>query len=101
MAGRIFISYRRGDTAQVAGWLFARLTGHFGQQQIIMDVGSTQLGPNFAQMIAAAVASCDVLLVLIGHQWLTATGQDGVRRLYHPDDFVRLEIESAQDQLGR
>ncbi len=85
----------------MAGWLFARLTGHFGQQQIVMDVGSTQLGPNFAQMIAAAVASCDVLLVLIGHQWLTATGQDGGRRLYHPDDFVRLEIESAQDQLGR
>ena len=95
MAGRIFISYRRGDTALLAGWLFDRLTGHFGRQQVIKDVDSTQLGPNLAQMIAAAVASCDVLLVLIGHQWLTATGQDGVRRLYHPDDFVRLEIESA------
>ncbi len=46
-------------------------------------------------MIAAAVASCDALLVLIGHQWLTAAGPDGQRSLASPADFVRLEIESA------
>jgi hypothetical protein len=95
VAGRIFISYRRGDTAQAADWLFDRLAGHFGQQQVVKDLDPAQLGPNFAKVIATAVASCDVLLVLIGHQWLTAAGQDGGRRLYDPHDFVRLEIEAA------
>ena len=46
-------------------------------------------------MITNAVASCDVLLALIGRRWLTITGQDGRRRLDNPDDFVRLEIEAA------
>jgi hypothetical protein len=95
VAGRIFISYRRADTAQPAGWLYDRLAGHFGRPQVVKDVDSIQLGDDFAEVIAAAVASCDVLLVLIGHQWLTATGADGQRSLHHPNDFVRLEIEAA------
>jgi hypothetical protein len=72
VAGRIFISYRRADTAQPAGWLYDRLAGHFGRPQVIKDLDSIQLGDDFAEVIAAAVASCDALLVLIGHQWLTA-----------------------------
>jgi len=62
---------------------------------VFKDVDSIQLGDDFAEVIAAAVASCDVLLVLIGDQWLTAAGPDGDRRLSDPNDFVRLEIESA------
>jgi hypothetical protein len=46
-------------------------------------------------MITRAVGSCDVLLALIGDQWLTAKDEDGQRRLDDPDDFVRLEIEAA------
>ena len=43
----------------------------------------------------AAVGSCAVLLAVIGVGWLTATGEDGRRRLDDPGDFVRLEIEAA------
>ena len=46
-------------------------------------------------MITRAVGSCDVLLALIGEQWLTITDAHGRRRLDDPDDFVRLEIEAA------
>ena len=35
------------------------------------------------------------MLALIGPQWLTITGEDGNPRLEDPDDFVRLEIETA------
>ena len=45
-------------------------------------------------MIDRAVGSCDVLLALIGAQWLTITDVHG-RRLDDPNDFVRLEIEAA------
>jgi len=94
-AGRIFISYRREETAYPAGWLYDRLVEHFGQGQVFKDVDSIQLGDDFVEVITAAVAGCDVLLALIGDQWLTITGEDGRRRLEDPDDFVRLEIEAA------
>jgi hypothetical protein len=85
--GRIFISYRRADTANQAGWLAERLAGHYGRPQVVMDVDSIQLGNDFADVIAAAVTSCDALLALIGHQWLAAAAG--------PNDFVRVEIEAA------
>jgi hypothetical protein len=93
--GRIFISYRREDTAYPAGWLFDRLTEHFDSGEVFKDVDSIELGDDFVEEISAAVGSCDVLLALIGEQWLTITDQRGVRRLDDPGDFVRIEIEAA------
>lgn len=94
-ADRIFISYRREETAYAAGWLFDRLAERFGPDQIFKDVDSIELGEDFVQEINRAVGSTDVLLALIGDRWLTVTDDDGVRRLEHPDDFVRIEIEAA------
>ena len=92
--GRIFISYRREETAYPAGWLFDRLIHHF-DGQVFKDVDSIQPGDDFIDMITTAVASCDVLLALIGVDWLTIPDEHGRRRLDNPDDFVRLEIEAA------
>jgi len=94
-AGRIFISYRREDTAYPAGWLFDRLTDHFDTGQVFKDVDSIELGDDFVEAISTAVGSCDVLLALIGDQWLTAGDDRGRRRLDDPEDFVRVEIEAA------
>jgi hypothetical protein len=93
--GRIFISYRREETAYPAGWLFDRLAEHFGAGQIFKDVDSIELGDDFVEMITRAVGSCDVLLALIGDRWLTVIDKQGRRRLDDPNDFVRLEIEAA------
>ena len=60
-AGRIFISYRREETAYPAGWLYERLAVRFGGGQVFKDVDSIQLGDDFAEVIASAVGSCDVL----------------------------------------
>jgi hypothetical protein len=93
--GRIFISYRREETAYPAGWLYDRLADRFGAGQVFKDVDSIRLGDDFVEVITRAVGSCDVLLALIGDQWLTANDERGRRRLDDPDDFVRLEIEAA------
>jgi TIR domain len=93
--GRIFISYRREETAYPAGWLYDRLISRFGGGQVFKDIDSIQLGDDFVEVITRAVASCDVLLALIGNEWLTITDERGRRRLDDPDDFVRLEIEAA------
>ena len=57
LAGRIFISYRRGETAYPAGWLFDRLVQHFGAVQIFKDVDSIELGDDFVEVITRAVGS--------------------------------------------
>ena len=73
--GRVFISYRRQETAYAAGWLFDRLVDRYGRGQIFKDVDSIELGDDFVEVISTAVGSCDVLLALIGDQWLTITDE--------------------------
>jgi hypothetical protein len=94
-SGRIFISYRREETAYPAGWLYDRLADRFGSDQVFKDVDSIQLGDDFVEVITRAVGACDVLLAVIGREWLTITDARGRRRLDNPNDFVRLEIEAA------
>jgi hypothetical protein len=93
--GTIFISYRREDTSGYAGRLFDRLSAHFGAARIFMDIDTIKPGVDFVTVIDNAVASCAVLLALIGHDWLSITDRSGKRRLEDPHDFNRLEIESG------
>lgn len=99
--GRIFISYRRDDSAYPAGWLYDRLAERFGPEQIFKDVDSIELGEDFVQEIGEAVGQADVLLALIGRRWLNAPDEQGGRRLDDPDDFVRIEIEAALERKVR
>ena len=93
--GRVFISYRRDDSAFPAGWLYDRLCTHLGSEQVFKDVDSIDPGDDFFRVIEDAVGSCQVLLALIGDHWLDITDETGNRRLDDPEDFVRLEIEAA------
>lgn len=95
MSGRVFISYRRQDTSHLAGRLYDHLANRFGDAQVFMDIDSIEPGMDFTVSIARAVGACDVLLALIGPQWLTATDEEGQRRLDDPQDVVRLEINNA------
>ncbi len=95
MSDQIFICYRRGDSAGYAGRLYDRLKARFGADRIFMDIGAIDLGTDFIEEIEKAVGSCKVQIVLIGRRWLNAKDAEGNRRLDKPEDFVRLEIESA------
>ncbi len=91
----IFISYRRDDTEGQAGRLFDDLAREFGEDAVFMDVAGIAAGRDFRRAIDENVASCGVLLAMIGRSWLTVTDAEGRRRLDEPADFVRLEIASA------
>ena len=95
MSGRIFISYRRQDSAGTAGRISDRLVDEFGENNIFMDIEAIELGVDFVQRIEEAVSSCDVLLAVIGPTWASITNEDGGQRLSDPNDFVRLEILTA------
>jgi hypothetical protein len=95
MAYRLFISYRRDDSAGHAGRVHDRLQQEFGPDLLFMDVDSIPLGANFAKVLGDEIAKCDVLLAIIGPGWLDAHDESGHRRLENPDDFVRIEVGAA------
>jgi Predicted solute binding protein len=60
-----------------------------------MDVDSIEPGRDFRQVLNEKLASCDMMLVIIGKGWLSATNPAGKRRLDDPRDFVRQEVAAA------
>lgn len=97
----IFLSYRREENSSQAGRLHDFLVRGddnvpgFPDEEIFMDIDKIPPGEEFPKVIAAAVATCDVFLAVIGKRWATVTDKKGARRLDNPADFVRLEIEAA------
>jgi len=91
----IFISYRRDDSAGEAGRLFDDLIAIFGEDSVFMDVAAIEVGRDFRKAIDDSVATCGVLLAVIGRAWIDAKNEAGSRRLDDPSDFVRLETASA------
>lgn len=91
---KVFISYRREDSAGHAGRLHDSLQSHFGSDNVFMDLTDIDSGTNFVDVIRTAIKSSDVVLAIIGNQWLTCSSA-GKRRLDLPNDFVRTEIGMA------
>jgi hypothetical protein len=95
MSAKVFISYRRDDSAGHAGRVHDRLERELGRDLLFMDVDAILLGANFVKVLGEEVAKCDVLLAIIGPGWLDARDEDGHRRLDNPHDYVRIEIAAA------
>jgi hypothetical protein len=95
MSGQIFISYRREESQWSARSLHDRLCRDFDPKQIFMDIDAIGLGDDFVEVIETTVAKCDVLIAVIGKNWVTSKDDRGDRRLNNPEDFVRMEIGAA------
>ncbi len=95
---KIFISYRREDSQHQADRIHAALKKAVRdpRRDIFIDIDNIPAGVDFVEHLDGKVAECDVLLALIGPDWLRAgQGLLGGRRLDDPKDFVRIEIASA------
>lgn len=91
----IFISYRRDDTTSDARLLWQNLDESLSQAEVVWDIEAIPGGDNFRDRVYQAIERCDVCLALIGPKWLD------VEKLNEPDDWVRVEIESALAQDKR
>lgn len=60
-----------------------------------MDVSGIEPGRDFRKAIDQSVATCSVLLAMIGQEWLNCRDSQGTRRLDDANDFVRIELASA------
>jgi TIR domain-containing protein len=95
---KIFISYRRTDSADITGRIFDHLTLHFSRDDLFKDVDSIPLGVDFRKSISDAVQACDVVLAVIGRNWLSTQDKQEHLRLSNPDDFVRIELEAGLER---
>jgi hypothetical protein len=91
----VFVSYRRSDSQVYAGRISDWLVWGGLRRRIFMDVDTIQKGRDFVEVLNDYVGQCGVMLVLIGHRWLSATDESGRRRLDDPEDFVRREVSTA------
>jgi len=88
----VFVSYRRDDSKHAAGRLGERLHERF---RLFMDIDNIRPGTDFTAVVREAVDEADVVLAVIGNEWLAATGDIGTRRIDDPEDWVALEVGTA------
>jgi hypothetical protein len=91
----IFINYRRDDAPGVAGRLYDYLAKTFSRRELFIDVDAIKPGFDFVKQLDSQVSQCDIMLALIGPQWLGLEDEHGRRKLYGDKDYVRIEIASA------
>jgi hypothetical protein len=91
----VFISYRRTDCQAQANGVYDGLNHRLKATTLFMDIDSIPPGVDFEHHIRDEISRCDVVLVMIGDNWLDRRPGTRRRRIDEADDFVRLEIENA------
>jgi hypothetical protein len=89
----VFINYRRDDTGDVAARLAADLE-RLGVS-VFMNRALLTERSSWETETREAIQRSRMFFILFGRSWLSADGTTGLRRLDHPYDFVRKEIELA------
>jgi YVTN family beta-propeller protein len=93
-APKLFICYRREETAAHAGRLYDAMAARFGERHVFMDI-ELEPGIDFVDRITEVVAACHVFLVVVGPTWATLSNGENRPRITDRADFVRLEVETA------
>jgi len=93
--GKIFISYRRADSQGWAGRLGEELTRVFGDVALFFDIETIAPGDDIAEAVERGLEAAEIVVVLVGPGWLSASFPDGRRRLSDPNDYVVIEIATA------
>lgn len=88
---KIFISYRRDDSQHVTARIYDRMEQAFGAENVFWDVQTIPPAVDFRRYIQDKMADCDIVLVIIGKDWLRILKERESDRV----DYVRAEIEVA------
>jgi hypothetical protein len=78
----------------MAGRIFDRLVQHFGKTNLFIDIDNVPFGVDFRKHIDDALKTSDLLVAIIGHNWL-GTKDGGTSRIMSAADPVRVELETA------
>jgi SIR2-like domain/TIR domain len=93
---RVFISYRRSDASSASRQLATELKARFGPEDVFLDTLDMTAGVEWKTDTIERVRTSDVVLAVIGPQWVTTADSRARRGALDPaEDVVRLEIETA------
>jgi hypothetical protein len=90
----IMVSYRRSDAQDMAGRISDYLISKYGEKSVFFDVESIETGADYRRGIEDAIRASNVVIAVIGQQWLGKKAE-GQPRIFDPRDPVRAEIETA------
>lgn len=98
MVTKVFISYRRKDSSSESGSIRDRLNSERGIAKVFFDTTSINPGDNWPTSIRGELLESDVVLVIIGPNWLSLSDETSGKRLIdRKDDWVREEVKSSLD----
>jgi hypothetical protein len=92
---RVFISYRRSDSAGTTGLLRKSLSDALGAERVFQDVVGIDLGSSFPAVLEDQLRQAVVVLAVIGKTWLSTANEFAQRRIDFEDDWVRRELSIA------
>jgi Effector-associated domain 2/TIR domain len=94
--GGVFINYRAVDNPLGAAGIHDGLVRRFGQDRVFRDCVSLQAGKRYPAAIREALATAEIVVAVIGPQWLTLRDdQTGLRLIDRSRDWVRWELAQA------
>ena len=91
---RIFISYFREDCASQAGRLRDNLK-YRSRFDAFLDVDAIPVGVPFAEYYEREISNCDLVIVMIGDDWLTLEDDHGKPKITNAQEHVHQEIRGA------
>lgn len=91
---KIFISYRRVDEPDFVGRMYDHFVYRYGEENVFMDLDIPDF-TRFEEHIIKKVDESDVLVAVIGPQWLDLLQEKSES---DESDFVVMEIERALDK---
>ncbi len=92
---RVFISYRRSDSKDVAARIADNLAGVREIDHVFLDVDAIGHGEDFPERLDSEIRRSDVVIAVIGPGWAGDPDENGVTRIAREGDFVRREIATA------
>jgi len=95
MVKKVFISYRRDETAAAAGRLYDRFSRLLGPRNVFLDVGTIDAGEDFEAKIRQAIGRASAIVILIGKKWIDVPPGREKPRLFDDRDHVRFEVRTA------
>jgi hypothetical protein len=96
--GGVFINYRVVDNPLGAAGIHDALVRKFGKENVFRDSVSLEAGEDYPAAIWHALAKSEVLVSIVGPQWLSLRDPDGVRLIDRERDWVRRELVMARER---
>lgn len=94
---RVFISYRREDTGDLARRLSIELRADLGSTNVFRDEDDLIVGERWQTALAEHIAASDAAMFLVGGNW-RGLREDATSRIDDDDDPVRREVQQALER---